>query len=120
MADDTVGNLLGVRGTFTYISDSSVSYKMSQDRSVGLAVGNDLATIAGLPILRVTGRKEISPRYLLCQQDANAKITKRIVVGDPENSIWVSSASTALTINTVAYTVTGRIGEKRSTLPLTP
>lgn len=120
MAEDTVGNVLGVRGVFDYANDSGVTFKMQQDRSVALAVGNAITTVANLPTLRVTGRREISPRYLLCQQVVNPKIKKRVVVGDVENALWTSSASSSVTINALVYTVTGRIGEKRSTLPLTP
>lgn len=120
MAEDTVGNILGVRGVFIYTSDSSVNYNINLDRSVSLAVGNELSTNGAFPIIRASGRRPISPRYLLCQQNSDPRVKKRIIVGDLVNSVFLSSAATQITINNVPFTVTGRVGEKRSTLVLTP
>ena len=119
MAEDTVGNILGERGVFVYQNDSSVSYNISLDRSVSEAIGNDLSTNAAFPILRASGRKPIRPRYLLLQQVDNPRVRKRAIVCDLVNSIFLSSAPTIVTINSIDYVVTGRVGESRSTLVLT-
>jgi hypothetical protein len=118
MAEDTVGNILGKRGVFVYQNDSSVSYNISLDRSVALAVGNDLSTNAAFPILRASGRRPIAPRYLLLQQKDAPTVKKKAIVCDLVNSVFLSSAPTEVTINSIVYVVTGRVGEKRSTLVL--
>jgi hypothetical protein len=120
MAEDTVGNILGERGVFVYQNDSSVSFNISLDRSVSEAIGNDLSTIATLPILRASGRKPIRPRYMLLQQVTNPRVRKRAIVCDLVNSLFLSSAASIVTINGVEFVVTGRVGEARSTLVLTP
>jgi hypothetical protein len=120
MAEDTVGNILGVRGVFEYNNDSSVKYNISLDRSVSLAIGNGLSTIATLPIIRASGRRPIAPRYLLLQQKGNPAVKKKAIVCDLVNSIFLSSAATEVTINSIVYVVTGRVGERRSTLVIEP
>ena len=120
MAEDTVGNILGRRGVFVYQTDSSVSYNISLDRSVGLAVGNEISTIGTLPILRASGRRPICPRYMLLQKKDEPSVKKKAIVCDLVNSAFLSSAATEVTINNVVYVVTGRVGEKRSTLVLEP
>lgn len=120
MAEDTVGNILGKRGVFVYQNDSSVSYNISLDRSVSLAVGNALSEIATLPIIRASGRRPISPRYLLLQQKDAPTVKKKAIICDLVNSLFLSSAASEVTINGVVYVVTGRVGEKRSTLVIEP
>jgi len=120
MAEDTVGNILGKRAVFTYQNDSSVAFNISLDRSVSLAVGNDLSTIATLPILRASGRRPIAPRYLLLQQKDSPTVKKKAIVCDLVNSLFLSSAASEVTINNIVYVVTGRVGEKRSTLVIDP
>lgn len=115
---DTVGNRLGPRGTYLYESDAGVTYNISLDDSVATAVGNTLSTNAAFPVLKATQRRPLSPRYILTQLVSDPSVTKRIIVGDATNALWTSSAASTVTINGVAYTVTGRVGEKRSALKI--
>lgn len=116
MAEDTVGNINGPRATFVYINDSSVNYNITLDRSVALAIGNDLSTNAALPVLRATGKRPLEPRYLLLQLKSDPSVRKKAFCGDYTNSNFLSSAATDVTINGVVWTIIGRVGEKRSTL----
>ena len=115
---DTVGNRLGPRGTYLYVSDSSVSYNVSLDDSVATAIGNTLSTNAAFPVLKATQRRPISPRYVLLQLQSDPAVSKRVIVGDVDNALWTSSAASTVTINGVAYTITGRVGERRSALKI--
>lgn len=117
---DTVGNRLGPRGTFVYESDTGISYNISLDRSVSTAVGNDLSTNGALPVLRASQQFPLKARYILLSLDSDPNITKRVIIGDIENTIYQSSAPTSVTINGAAWTVTTRVGERRSVLKVDP
>ena len=114
--EDAVGNALGPRATFVYESDQGVSYNFTADRSVGLAAGNVLSTNAGLPILKTSQTRPIKPRYILIVDTDEPTKRKRVVIGDPANSLFASNANSTVTINSETFSVTGRVGEKRSTL----
>lgn len=118
--EDNAGNVLGPRGTFTYETDQGVTYNITQDRSVGEAVGNTISTNAALPVLPISATKPIKPRYILVVDSDEPTKRKKIVIGDPTNSLFASAASATVTINGETFEVTGRVGEKRSTLRLTP
>lgn len=113
---DSVGNTLGPRSTFVYESDAGVSYNIRLDESVGTAVGNAASTNAALPILCPS--RFLEPRYVLMQQTSDASIRKRAIIGDPANSLFASTAASTVTINSVEFTITGRVGQKSSTLPV--
>lgn len=113
---DTVGNRLGPRKTFVYVSDSSVNYNIFLDESVATALGNDPSTNGGFPILRASGKRPIEPRYVLLALQSDTSIRKKAIMGDYTNSLFLSSAPSQVTINGVIWIITGRIGEKRSTL----
>lgn len=117
---DTVGNRLGPRGTFVYTSDSLVEYNISLDRSVSIAVGNTLSTDAALPNVRASGNRPIEPRYFLLALTATPTIKKKAIVCDADNTTFAADGASTLTINGVSWTVTGRVGEKRSSVRLTP
>jgi hypothetical protein len=117
---DTVGNRLGPRGTFVYTSDSLIDYNITLDRSVALAVGNTLSTDATLPIVRASGRRPIEPRSLLLALVSDPTITKKAIVSEADNTLFAADGASTVTINGVSWVVTGRVGEKRSTLRLTP
>ncbi len=118
--DDTSGNVLGRRGTFVYESDTGISYNVSLDRSVSTAVQNDLSTNGQLPVLRASQSFPLKPRYILVERNDDPSITKRIIIGDIENALYQSSAPSPVTINGVQYTVTTRVGERRSVLKVDP
>lgn len=113
---DTVGNRLGPRKAHVYISDSSINYNVLLDESVSEALGNAASTNALLPVLRASGKRPVEPRYVLLSLNSDTSVRKKAIVCNPENALWVSSAASTVTINGVAWTITGRIGEKRSTL----
>lgn len=117
MADD-VGNLLGQRGTFVYVTDSGESVNYTQDRSVGLAVSNALATTAERPVS--VNNRYLKGRYVLVQAQDDPSLKKRIIVGNPASALFSSEVSTEIIINARIYVVTGRVGEQVSYLRLTP
>lgn len=113
---DSVGNRLGRRRTFVYESDTGISYNISLDESVSLAVGNDPSSNGALPVLRASQAFPLKCRYILLSLNSDTNITKRVIIGDIENALYQSSAPTQVTINGVAWTVTTRVGERRSVL----
>jgi len=114
MAEDTVGNVLGKRATFVYTTDGNEEVVFTQDRSVGLAVGNVLATTAQRPT-SVNGRY-LRGRYLLVQGKTDPSLKKRITVGKIDNSAFAAEGSTEITINGTVFVTTGRVGEAVSFL----
>lgn len=116
---DTVGNLLGPRATFLYETDGGTSYNIQLDESVATAVGNDLSTV-NVAAIRASGRKPFQPRYILLALVSNPAVTKSAIICDVTNPLFARDASGTVTINGVAYTITGRIGEKASFLTLAP
>lgn len=115
---DTVGNLLGPRATFVYETDSGDTVNFQQDRSVGLAAGNALATTSERPVS--VSNRYLRGRYLLVQAQNDASVRKRIVVGDADSALFAADASSNITINTRVFVITGRVGEAVSYLRLTP
>lgn len=115
---DSVGNLLGQRGTFVYVTDAGDSINFSQDRSVGLGVGNALATTSERP--QSVNDKYLRGRYVLMQADDDPTVKKRVVVGNPASALFSASASTTVIINSRLFVITGRVGEQVSYLRLTP
>lgn len=114
MAEDTAGNVLGKRATFTYTTDGNEEVVFQQDRSVGLAIGNTLATASTRPT-SVNGRY-LRGRYVLVQGKTDPSLKKRIICGTADNSAFAAEGSTELTINGVEYVTTGRVGEAVSFL----
>ena len=118
--EENEGNVLGPRGTFTYEAGNGVTYNISLDRSVSLAVGNALSTNAALPVITSSGVIPLSPRYILIKSVDEPSKRKRVIIGDPTNSMFASAASSNVTINGEVFVVTGRVGEKSRTLPIDP
>lgn len=115
---DTVGNRLGPRKTFVYVNDSSINFNISLDESVATAVGNDPSTNGALPILRATGKRPLEPRYFLLELKTDPSVRKKAICCDYTNSLFLSSARSEVTINGVVWVIVGRVGEKRSNLPV--
>ncbi len=111
---DTVGNRLGPRATFTYTTDSLEEVSYVQDRSVGLAVGNVLATNPGRPTS--VRSRYLKARYVLVEQVSDPTIRKRIVIGEADNTLFAADSSQTVTINSVVFQTTGRVGEAVSFL----
>jgi len=114
MAEDSQGNVTGIRKAFVYTTDFGVSYNALLDNSVSVAAGNVASTNGALPVLCPS--KYIQPRYLNVQAKTDPAIRKRITIGDPANALFASNAASEFTINGVVFVVTGRVGEVRSTL----
>lgn len=116
---DTVGNRLGSRGTFDYESDTGTEYVISLDKSVSAAVGNVESADVDKPVIRASQSRPIRPRYILLQLKSNPSVTKRAIIGDIANALWTSNAASEVTINSVVFVITGRVGEARSVLKKT-
>lgn len=113
---DNVGNRLGPRKTFVYISDGSINYNMVLDESVATALGNTPSTNSAFPRLYVSVGDDIQPRYVVMQLKADPSVKKSAVICDYTNSLFLSSVASEVSINGVVWVVTARVGEKRSTL----
>ncbi len=114
MADDTSGNTLGPRATFVYQTDSQEDIVYQADRSVGLAVGNVLATTAQRPSSINT--RYLQGRYVLVEAQNDPSVRKKIFIGDPLNTLFAADSSQNVTINGVVFVTTGRVGERVSFL----
>lgn len=112
---DNVGNRLGPRGVFVYVTDGGTSFNIQLDLSVAEAVGNIQST-TNLPTLRASGRKPIQPRYILLTLVSDPTITKRAIICDVSLPLYDRDSGGTVTINSVAWNVTGRVGEKASYL----
>lgn len=112
---DTVGNLLGPRAVFVYVTDGGTSYNIQLDDSVSSAIGNAESS-TDLPVIRASGRKPFQPRYLLLSLDSNPTVKKTAIVCAVANPLFASDTSGSVTINGVAWSITGRVGEKASFL----
>lgn len=116
---DNVGNLLGSRATFLYETDGGTSYNMLLDESVSSAVGNNLSTV-NVAALRASGRRPIGPRYILLSLVSDPTVRKTAIICDAANPLFARDAAGTVTINGVAWNITGRIGEQASFLVLAP
>ena len=111
---DTVGNRLGPRATFEYETDSLETILYQADRSVGIAVGNTLATTAARPSSINT--RYLTGRYVLVEAVGDPNVRKRIFIGDRLNTLFSGDTSQTVTINGVEFQTTGRVGERVSFL----
>lgn len=117
---DSVGNRLGRRAVFVYQTDSGTAFNMRLDESVALGVGNDRSTDATRAALPASQSFPIRPRYVLLSLNSDPQVTKRAIVGDVDGALWTAEGGTQVIINAVTWTVTARVGERRSTLRLVP
>lgn len=111
---DTVGNLLGPRAVFEYTTDALEVVSYVADRSVGLAVGNPLATNPGRPTS--VNSKYLRGRYVLLQLQSDPNVKKRVVIAESDNTLFAADSSQTVTINSVVWQTTGRVGERVSFL----
>lgn len=110
LVDDNLGNVLGERRTYLYVSDRGDSYNMDVDNSIAVAVDNTPSTDATLPGLRVSQKRPLQPRYIIAE-NADGTIRKRIVIGSPTNPLFLGT-DTQFTANGVTFDVTSAQGEK--------
>lgn len=106
---DNVGNRLGPRATFEYVTDALETVAYQGDRSVGIACGNTLATNPGRPT-SVNG-KYLRGRYVLLQQVSDPAVKKRVIIGAVGNTLFAGNSSQVVNINGVDFETTGRVGE---------
>jgi hypothetical protein len=111
---DNVGNRLGPRATFEYETDALETILYQQDRSVGEAVGNTIATTAARPS-SIDGRY-LRGRYVLVEAKDDPTVRKRIFIGKNDNTLFAADESQEVTINGVVFVTTGRVGERVSFL----
>lgn len=112
---DTVGNRLGPRAVYVYVTDGGTSFNIQLDKSVASAVGN-IESTTNLPTLRASGRKPIQPRYILLSLVSDPTVTKRAIICDASLPLYDRDSGGTVTINSVPWNVTGRVGEKASYL----
>lgn len=112
---DSVGNRLGPRAVFNYETDGGTNYNIQLDESVGTAVGNSESS-TNLPVIRASGRKPFQPRYILLALGSDPTITKTAIICDVANPLFARDTAGTVTINSVAWNITGRVGEKASFL----
>lgn len=110
LVDDALGNVLGERRTYLYVSDRGDSYNMDVDNSIAVAVNNTPSTDATLPGLRVSQQRPLRPRYILAE-NVDGTIRKKIVIGSATNPLFIGT-ETEFTANGVLFSVTSAQGEK--------
>lgn len=103
--------MAGAMGFFDYVSDDGNTYKLKGDASNAAQTGGVTATATAWY------QRGWVPRYLLAS--ATGQPRRRVTVYDPTIGLWTGSTNTialqvAGTAGTVSFTVTGRIGEKRT------
>lgn len=112
---DSVGNRLGPRAVFVYTTDGDTEYNIQLDESVSDAIGNTESS-TDLPVIRASGRKPFQPRYLLLSLGTDPTVKKTAIVCSVDNPLFASDTSGTVTINSVEWNITGRVGEKASFL----
>lgn len=117
--DDNQGNILGERATFVYVTNGGVSYNITQDASVAVAVGNALSTDASAPILRASQRRGIRARYVLLEGQTAPEKKKRVIIGSPTNPL-MTGTQLEVSINAETYRVTQTVGELVNRLRVQP
>lgn len=106
--------MAGPLGEFDYISDDGNTYAVRMDASNAAAVGASAATTAA------TMSRRYRPRYLLAKHPTTGR-ERRIIVPDPTETVWTTTAVTTLALIDVGvhpsvstnYQVAGRVGERR-------
>ena len=112
---DTVGNRNGPRAVFVYTTDGSTAYNVSLDDSVATAAGNPESS-ANNPSIRATGRRPFQLRYILCSLQSDPTVTKKVTICSASNVLFARDVAGVITINSVDWDITGRVGEKASFL----
>lgn len=105
-------DMAGVLGKYKYKSDVGTDYVIVMDKSNADTIGNEAAAadaIAAKP-------GALTLRYVLAQQTDNAKVRRKIVVGDVNNTKYKNGGTISLeTIGGAKdFKITGRVGEKFS------
>jgi hypothetical protein len=106
--------MAGLMGTYVYIDDLGVSYKVRVDASNAVITG--MAAYDGDPVLADLPRSK-KMRYRLIKHPANGRYRK-LWCGDVADGAWTDGVGTVQAIfdyytNASAnYTLQGRVGEK--------
>ncbi len=112
---DTVGNRLGPRAVFVYVTDGGATFNITLDESVASAV-NNAESSQNLPTIRATGRRPFAPRYILLSLQSDPRIKKTAIIGSVTNPLFERDVAGQVNINGVVWNITGRVGEKASFL----
>lgn len=112
------GQFTGTRATYEYVADDGSLYLISLDETLGgltgtgLDLANDTTTGTELP-------KRFVPRVVYWQGDLDGRIVRKALVCNTDGALY-GAKSTALTIDGVDGSTTGRRGEKFTFRKLPP
>ena len=107
------GNLLGNKSKYGYTDDRGVERRITRD--------DDLATAGELVILLAAGQslpgleKGQEPRGVWVQATTavNGRYPRKFIICNTDAALWTAAGPTAVTIDGVSFTSTGRVGEKQ-------
>lgn len=103
------GNLTGNRRYYLYTSDTGQQYSYLTDEDLGTAVGavlND--TNPAFP-------RRFKPRGVYCQAEVGGKVVRKFLICPAlDNAIYDSNTAQTVTIDTIDFVTTGRVGEQVS------
>lgn len=103
------GNTLGTRKWFGYTSDTGETYSFLTDNDLGVAAG------ATPDVSSPNFPRRFKPRVLFVQATIAGKIvSKSLIIPTADSSLFASSVSQSVTVDTTAFTSTGRRGESVS------
>lgn len=116
--------MTGSRRWFEYQDDAGLGYAVQLDESVAevtaLGFGPvSAATVAARRFAKVSGQVPVKLRYLLVARvnEDEDTVRRKVYVGSPTAGAWVSANS--ITLDGEVYSIVGRVGEYRFSLPAT-
>lgn len=103
------GNILGGRSYYQYQADDGSNYSLLLDDSNAAATG--MVEDDSFP----APPRRFKPRVVFVERNLGARIArKELVVPTSANAAYATNTTSNITIDTLAYTTTGRRGEKLS------
>lgn len=104
------GQFSGERAAYEYTSDNGTTYLLTLDKTLGDLAGTGLSaatsgSTAGTP------PKRFKPRVVFWEGTLSGRKVRKQIVCDPDGTLF-GDTSTALTVDGVAGSTTGRRGEK--------
>jgi len=107
------GNTLGVRAYFAYTSDSGDVYSIQLDESLGLAAG------LTKDVLSSAAPRRFEPRCVWLEATVDGRKVRKRLVCNSDFASYDTEQTSTVTVEGVAFQVTGRTGEKM-TFPRNP
>jgi hypothetical protein len=102
------GQTTGPRAWYSYESDGGVLYSLFLDETLAAAGGLTLDDTNPSPPRRFT------PRVVFVQATIAGAIARKAIVCAPGNALYNTETSATVTIDGVAFSTTGRRGERLS------